>query len=751
MRTLTLSYTSSTGELKITNDVRGSTMDNNAVTITVTGLPETYLSAKICYGVLVRETGIGSYYPFSELTNGSCTIPAKVCAAASCGRLQIGLKITYADQTIEASVNTVAILMGAYPDPEESVVSALGNQVMMRGSSWDWLSGWTYDTGAVVIHDGVVWRSLTDGNVGHTPQEGSDYWAYISPIDVDDEVSTSSTNPVENQAITNYVNSLVATATGNFLGNLTLTDLGLTYPATNTQIAEALDSYAFSPEPTINDYTVITINNPGTTTADEYRRFKYDGTGWVYEFTIDVNAFTPDQWDAINSGIYNTGAGTLDVQDVRDHIASTANPHSVTKAQVGLGNCDNTSDEDKPVSTAQASAIGLVQGYLDAHEANLNNPHQVTKAQVGLGNVDNYGSVSAWQGTPDDSHIPTEKLVKDSLDAKIDDTQLVTSWQATPDNTHIPSERLVADSLTDGSVTKVGTANVGSDTKPIKLVGGVPTVVTNDLVDVSSAQTIPGAKTFTDKITILNNAPHLLLKSNIALGTNQYLGFIQEVDTNNTEIFDIYPTTNGNGEVGLNIAIKDNGALKIPVRTYDANNTNEVVTIGSLQSSSDVVHTTGNETVAGQKTFTSLTPVMSRSYLFQRVTAENKWFKVFTVNNSSRNIMTLDVIWGHQTYNGYGIGKAVLAAIGGSTIAKWLYRAGNVSAFTADTIFVGVDTTNGKIDVWVKGGYYVYCEISRAIRGNVETGPLTISVSYDGIGVTTIDTTQYDNYAYGTE
>lgn len=452
MRTLTLSYTSSTGVLKITNDVRGSTMDNNAVTITVTGLPETYLSAKICYGVLVRETGIGSYYPFSELINGSCTIPAKVCAAASCGRLQIGLKITYADQTIEASVNTVAILMGAYPDPEESVVSALGNQVMMRGSSWDWLSGWTYDTGAVVIYDGVVWRSLTDGNVGHTPQEGSDYWAYISPIDVDDEVSTSSTNPVENQAITNYVNQLVATAAGTFMGNLTLTDLGLTYPATNTQIAEALDSYAFSPEPTINDYTVITINNPGTTTADEYRRFKYDGTGWVYEFTIDVNAFTPDQWDAINSGIYNTGAGTLDVQDVRDHIASTANPHSVTKAQVGLGNCDNTSDEDKPVSTAQASAIGLVQGYLDAHEGNLNNPHQVTKAQVGLGNVDNTSDLNKPISTAVQNALTLETTARENADIAL-------NGRADSLQTQVDQRVLIADGVTAWSATVTYTAN----------------------------------------------------------------------------------------------------------------------------------------------------------------------------------------------------------------------------------------------------------------------------------------------------
>jgi hypothetical protein len=39
------------------------------------------------------------------------------------------------------------------------------------------------------------------------------------------------------------------------------------------------------------------------------------------------------------------------------HVASTANPHATTKAQVGLGNVDNTSDSAKPVSTAQENAI----------------------------------------------------------------------------------------------------------------------------------------------------------------------------------------------------------------------------------------------------------------------------------------------------------------------------------------------------------------------------------------------------------
>lgn len=45
--------------------------------------------------------------------------------------------------------------------------------------------------------------------------------------------------------------------------------------------------------------------------------------------------------------------------NIQSHIANTSNPHSVTKAQIGLGNVDNTSDINKPVSTAQQSALDL--------------------------------------------------------------------------------------------------------------------------------------------------------------------------------------------------------------------------------------------------------------------------------------------------------------------------------------------------------------------------------------------------------
>ena len=72
-----------------------------------------------------------------------------------------------------------------------------------------------------------------------------------------------------------------------------------------------------------------------------------------------------------------------------NHMGDTQNPHSVTKAQLGLGNADNTSDEDKPLSTAQqaglnaeaearqngdAAVLGDAKDYTDEALANLVQP-----------------------------------------------------------------------------------------------------------------------------------------------------------------------------------------------------------------------------------------------------------------------------------------------------------------------------------------------------------------------------------------
>ncbi|WP_115625599.1 hypothetical protein [Blautia producta] len=73
------------------------------------------------------------------------------------------------------------------------------------------------------------------------------------------------------------------------------------------------------------------------------------------------------------------------VTDLIAHIGNKSNPHEVTKAQIGLGSVDNTSDTNKPVSTAQQAALNL---KLNA---------SLKGAANGLAELDGSGKVPAAQ------------------------------------------------------------------------------------------------------------------------------------------------------------------------------------------------------------------------------------------------------------------------------------------------------------------------------------------------------------------
>ena len=82
-------------------------------------------------------------------------------------------------------------------------------------------------------------------------------------------------------------------------------------------------------------------------------------TGGLGNFSIRLGDIV--WYVATKEQLANKNYVDLSSKSVKDsldvHIADKANPHQVTKAQVGLGNVDNTADIDKPVSNATKSAI----------------------------------------------------------------------------------------------------------------------------------------------------------------------------------------------------------------------------------------------------------------------------------------------------------------------------------------------------------------------------------------------------------
>lgn len=110
--------------------------------------------------------------------------------------------------------------------------------------------------------------------------------------------------------------------------------------------------------------------------------------------------------------------------ELSSHTENTDNPHSVTKAQVGLGNVDNTSDLSKPISTATQNALN---GKLSIKQ----NPQDAGKVvKVGSdGNLE-FSSESSGGGLQSVSHGATLKgagtdlLPLDVADGSIGNTQL---------------------------------------------------------------------------------------------------------------------------------------------------------------------------------------------------------------------------------------------------------------------------------------------------------------------------------------
>ena len=154
---------------------------------------------------------------------------------------------------------------------------------------------------------------------------------------IDDE---SETDYPSSKAVADFVNSSVATNTATFLGNFSLADLGLTYPATEVQIAAALNSHTWpTGYPTNNDYVYVEIRNPQSTIDDKVQRYKYrDGlASWSYEYTLNNSSFTAEEKSAIDSGITSQDVTNLraDHTTLGTHVANTSNPHNVTAAQVG--------------------------------------------------------------------------------------------------------------------------------------------------------------------------------------------------------------------------------------------------------------------------------------------------------------------------------------------------------------------------------------------------------------------------------
>lgn len=145
-------------------------------------------------------------------------------------------------------------------------------------------------------------------------------------------------------------------------------------------------------------YRTITLppasaEQAGTISADMFNKLNSGLNGDITNALNEAKAYTDAAKTALEKLIQDSDKVIKESLDA--HIGNKSNPHNVTKAQVGLGNVQNLTPADMPVSTAQAAAIAdakaagtKAQTNLNTHASRRDNPHNVTRAQLGLATTD---------------------------------------------------------------------------------------------------------------------------------------------------------------------------------------------------------------------------------------------------------------------------------------------------------------------------------------------------------------------------
>ena len=281
-------------------------------------------------------------------------------------------------------------------------------------------------------------------------------------------------------------------------------------------------------------------------------------TNYIYRWdgTDLVEIGNPIHLGETEGTAYEGNKGKATTDKLNEHVANTENPHNVTKAQVGLANVDNTSDMDKPISTATQEALDKITSDVESHTTNKSNPHEVTKAQVGLGNVDNTADLDK----------PVSNATKELINSTKDSlTQTITLHTENKNNPH--------------RVTKeqVGLANVDNTADLNKPVS----IAQQAAIDKVKSEILPEVDKVNSSLTAhvsSENNPHKVTKAQIGLGN-------------------VDDTSDENKPVSLAqeariSKVESDLTAKITIHTSDKNNPHEVtkaqIGLGDVDNTRDI-------------------------------------------------------------------------------------------------------------------------------------------------------------------
>lgn len=467
---ITITYDPDTETLSTDPDsYAGTTGDNVSTTITISGLNDLVGWTADLVFPIVSFSSCTPTYPMARLsTPFSYLIPNSLISLCTDGILPIQLRLTK-DEAVKWSRNILRINVSRIVDAVSAIDDAFPNLALLKGDSNEWMPSVVYSKGAVVVFGGHVFISLQSNNKGIRPDYSTTRWMQL--LEVKEYRETIGDGVKTDFMIRHGLNTYdVCLSITNSTGTIDLTDFVYDVSILGRDV---INITTIGPLPADSilrvDKSYRLINN------DLRIRGDIDATG------ATLGSLTISSSDRINlsnryigvdssgtafAGTYGQTKALAKEESLNAHIVRSDNPHGVTKTQIELDRVDNTTDLEKCVSLpvraeldlkADAADVvyknqliasgthtkitydekGLIVSGADLsgadippHSADLLTSGTVADERITYLAERIYRKTSVWTPVPSDDRYPTEKIVKDSLDKKVDITEGVEQWMA---------------------------------------------------------------------------------------------------------------------------------------------------------------------------------------------------------------------------------------------------------------------------------------------------------------------------------
>lgn len=476
------------------------------------------------------------------------------------------------------------------------------------------------------------------------------------------------------------------------------------------------------------DYAVATAEE-AKETAEDAKGVADDAKEIADTFDGRLTQAETDASDAKN-------AATNAVNAVNGHIADHNNPHQVTKTQVGLGNCDNTSDLNKPISTATQNALDLKlptsTKYGASFSLTINSSTYVVTAQLKDQDGNNLGSAQTIDlplesvvvsGSYDSDNKKIVLTLQDGSTIDIPVGDLISGLQTEITNDNKLDADLVDDSTSTNKFVTATDKSTWSG-KQDAITGAATSITTNNLANaravISDANgKIAASTTTSTEIGYLSGTTSKIQtqinnkQDTLTAGSNITITGSTISATNTT-----YTGSDGITLTGTNFT--NSG-----VRSVATGTTNGTISVNTNGTSADVaVKGLGSAAYTASSDYATA----AQGALADSAVQPGDLATYVTTN-------TTQTISGEKTFSGimnYSAGKTyILAGNGGTKLGYWSYDVDGGSNITLQTMTASTRDINFKTN---NGGKVKY---NNSEIAKVSDIPTTVSALTNDSGFIT--------------